>query len=168
MKRSLRSMMISISVILISFALSITVFAASTTYVYNGNTTSGWSSGGGSMNVLQGYGYNGSMYWQYTSTANSQGTIGHWMTGYWQGSTGFYVYVPNGGHATATVNYGISYGYLGSGWNTLSLNQSSYSNVWIYLGTYAVDSGSGNGISAPWGTASGGSYVGWDDVKYVH
>lgn len=139
---------------------------ASTTKIINvGYASEGWSSQSGSFNVAS-CGYDGTTFWQYTSsTPGTPGTDGIWYVGQQSSAyTSFYAYIPSC-EGTASVTYSV-YPDGGITPYPIGVNQSNYSNQFVFLGQYMS--------SAPmlalsnYAPNQSGKTVDWDAAKFVY
>ncbi len=151
-----KSLVVFTLLLTLSVLSSISAFAA-TSYVYNGDISSGWWSSG-VMNSTSSCGYDGKSYWYYGSSSPT--STGEWAKEL-NGRTEYAVYIPSC-NSTGSVKYHVWYE---DGQRVdLNVNQLNYSNEWVILGTYYGDSYSSIGMSN--NLASSSSKVVWDEVRF--
>lgn len=151
-----KSLIVSTMLLTLSAFSSISAFAA-TSYVYNGDISSGWSSSG-VMNTTRSCGYDGKSYWYYGKSDPT--SSGMWSKDL-DGRTEYAVYIPSC-NSTGSVKY---HAWYEDGQRAdLNVNQLNYSNEWVILGTYRGDSNSSIGMSNNW--ASSSSKVVWDEARF--
>jgi hypothetical protein len=120
-------------------------------------TTSYWHEYGG--------GYNGHFWWTYTNT-NGVNNRAMWTpnlpgTGHWE----VYAFIPSPCGTTTNARYRVDHQGVQS---TVSINQNAYSNVWVSLGTYTFNAGTGGDVFLGDETYEGGTHqIAFDAVKWV-
>jgi hypothetical protein len=74
------------------------------------------------------------MFVRSTTTGNDNAT---WcFPTYYYGRYKFYAWIPRENATSQSANYGI---WTSSGWQTVTINQNLYSNVWVPLGDFYLD-----------------------------
>jgi hypothetical protein len=88
-------------------------------------------------------GYNGHFWWTNTNTSGvddrAMWTPNLPATGTWQ----VYVFVPSQHGTTTNARYRVDHQGIQT---TVSLNQNNYYNVWVSLGTYSFNAGTGGDV----------------------
>jgi hypothetical protein len=111
-------------------------------------------------------GYNSHMYWTRTAVS-IQENWGRWTpTLPAAGQYEVFVYIPSNYATTHNARYTVYHNGL---WNTVSVNQYVYYNVWVSLGTFSFNAGGGEFVFLP--DTTGEPYlshrIGYDAVKFV-
>ncbi len=108
-------------------------------------------------------GYDGYSWWTYSTAALPDTCMVEWIPDL--PSQNFYhveTYIPSS-HATATGIYHIN---TTSGWETASVNQSSYSNEWASVGTFSLAPSSAMVRMGDY-TGTQGQYISFDAVRFT-
>lgn len=117
----------------------------------------------------QSVGYNGHMWWAPTN-ATSQSSYAYWSASL-SGIYDAFVYIPSSYATTQNATYVIN---TSSGLEYVGINQNSYSNQWVYVGTFDFSTGydvvNGYGwrinLSNGTGEPDGAYAVGFDAVSF--
>ncbi len=111
----------------------------------------------------QAAGYSGYSWWTYSTGALPDTCFVEWIPEL--PSSGMYTvatYIPSS-HATATGIYHIS---TQSGWETVYLNQGSYSDQWVNLGTWNLNPTTAMVKMGDY-TGTQGEYISFDAVRFI-
>ena len=110
-------------------------------------------------------GYNGHFWWTYTNTSGvdnrAMWTPNLPATGRWE----VYAFVPSPDGTTTNARYRVDHQGVQT---TVSINQNAYSNVWVSLGTYAFNAGTGGDVflgDETYETAT--RQIAFDAIKWV-
>ncbi|AGL01899.1 hypothetical protein [Desulfoscipio gibsoniae] len=154
---------------LTSFLLGSTVAYASISFiVHNGEVDQGWQGVGRFYTTSgSGHGYDGTSYWNYSSSGSSSNYgYGLWECPVANDTLATYVFVPDYYTTASSVKYTI----LHEGRAT-TINISSYNNrvnEFVYMGSFQDTSSSSLIVQMDSRyQLSDGEYIDWDEVKFT-
>lgn len=110
-------------------------------------------------------GYNSHMYYTYVN-GNSVSSTGEWWPTLAGGNYAVSVYIPNVNATTANAKYEV---YTSNGTVVKSVNQNSYYNAWVNLGTYSFSSGRAKRarLTDATGETNYNLKIGFDAIKFT-
>ncbi|MEO0099795.1 MAG: FlgD immunoglobulin-like domain containing protein [candidate division WOR-3 bacterium] len=112
-------------------------------------------------------GYQGHMWWTYTNPSTTQDTCyAIWRPVLPQsGNYEVFAYIPSNYANATSARYKI---YYSGGSQTVIIDQSQYSDVWVSLGTYPFSAGSSGYVRLGDATGVAGQWLGFDAVKWSY
>lgn len=132
--------------------------------VVTDDTSSGFTKGGSYWQEAN-IGYNSHMFWTYVN-GGVVNSWGEWQANLAGGNYEVYAFIPSNYATTASAKYTIYY----NGSSTVrSLNQNSYYNAWVSLGTYSFTSGTARRVrlTDATGETNYNLRVGFDAIKFT-
>ncbi len=122
---------------------------------------------GGSWWQASTAGYNGHSWWTYVY-GNSVDCWGEWRAALGGGSYEVFVFVPSANSSTTSARYTV---YYQGGSAVKTVNQSSYYNQWVSLGTYTFDAGTSSSLRVRLTDATGEAInsqrIAFDAVRFT-
>jgi hypothetical protein len=110
-------------------------------------------------------GFAGTFYWTYSEASGSDVNSGTWRPNLpSSGEYDVYAFIP-ASHATANATYHIHHS---SGDATMTIAQNSYSDIWVLLGRYNFNSGTGGYVFMGDVTGTGSQQIGFDAIVWRH